>query len=160
MILIFLCMFIGLLIGKLLSKKIARKYLFYKDIVDFLAYTKLNVSSYQTKLQDIVKSYTNNKKSNIFDFDDFDKYLKDTSINAKFYLNDVNFISLQEKQEIEESLMSMGKYNVENEIENLRKVDMNLRDKMEESYEVLKKYSSIYIKLGILFGVLLGILLI
>ena len=157
---IFICGFLGCIIGVILSNKHKKKYLFFKELGDFFSYLKHSISFSQKLLKDIIKEFYENRKINLFNYQAYVNYLNSKSLKMKFELTDCDFLNAEEKKDINEYFNQLGKLNLKDEIEKIEGIISVINVFTEEKKEDFKKYSNILIKLGILFGLTVGIILI
>lgn len=146
---------LGILIGKYTTNKIVRKSKYAKDLMLFSDYIKNEMSFKQTKLTKIIEEYKFNSSE-----------LKDdinTFIKMKFAGECVSVASLFEndiKSKINGFFDSLGRFDIDTQIDvvdSYRKILHDLSDNLELK---TKKEVALYVKLGFLFGICLGVIMI
>lgn len=81
-------------------------------------------------------------------------------LNQEELLKKNNFLSDDEKQTIYLFFKSLGRYDAENQIKEIEHFKQKFESLSLSAENESKKYSSLYIKLGLMFGILVAILLI
>lgn len=157
---IFICGFLGCIIGVLLTNKHKNKYLFYKELNDFFSYIKHSISFSQKLIKEITIDFYGNRKKHLFNYDEYLDYLNSKRLDATFDIKESDFLTKNEKKEVVTYFSQLGKLNLNAEIEKLEEIISAVNTCKEEKKEEFKKYSNIFIKLGILFGLGVGIILV
>lgn len=151
---------LGCFIGYTLSLNYKRKYLMYKELEEFLNYFKLKVSSSQTKIKDVTNEFFSKKNKPFFPYKKYIEFFENKHTNAKFELEDYAFLNSNEKKELEDLVLDLGQLSLREEIEKINIKLTNVNQSKIEKQSNYKKYGLLYIKLGLIFGLLLGIIFI
>ncbi|MBO4412856.1 MAG: hypothetical protein J5779_02460 [Clostridia bacterium] len=136
---------------------------FFKDIKDFASKLILEINFSKKNLQEIVQG-------NIVSYgSDFKKVLE-CFLN---YLKDVNFEMSNSEMFFKKSVLTgdeqelvlmffkaLGKYDLFNQIKEIENYKSKFEASIESADAENKKYGGLYVKLGLLGGILIGILLI
>lgn len=153
LITIFVCC---VLIGVLFSKFFKRKRDFYLDLVSFCDSAKLNISYSRLKLSEIID---NNFQNYSNDFKNFLNEYQRNIICDKEKLKDlINFLDKSSSDEIVDFFCSIGKMTKDEEIENFEINNKRFIQKKDMAIENYNKYSSLFIKLFVVCGLMLVII--
>jgi len=140
-ILLILCIYLG----RKLSEKFVNKRKFFDDFISFNNCVKNEISFGQASLVKIINSQEN--KGDFYDCSSL--YLREN----KFVFNK-NYINDREKEFYKNYLESVGRHDKKTQLEYLTFVGGELDKMLFESKENEKKYKVLYIKLGVLFGIM------
>ena len=116
---IIICGFLGCIFGIVLTNKHKNRYSFYKELNDFFTHLKHSISFSQNLLKDIIKDFYSNRKKPLFDYQNYLDYLNSKSLHSKFELNNNDYLSKEEKNEIQEYFNQLGKLNLSEEVEKI-----------------------------------------
>ena len=139
--------FLSTFLGYVLSAKFTSRKQFYNDFYNFNSKLKQEISFRQSTILSLIDSEFSDfysilrkyLKENVFCFNK--TYLKEEEV--KFFYNYVNTIGTGDK---------------DSQIDFLDKINANLLEKQRNSFDEEKKYKTLYIKLGFLFGLIIFVL--
>ena len=157
---IFILGVLGCILGILLSQNYKKRYLVYQEVEDFLRQYKLAISFSQTKIKDVVINFIRSQDKILFPFNDYINYLAKSNEMTNFKLNLETKLSINEIQELELIFNGLGSLGMDEEMEKTQSLIDRIHLKSEEKMLEFKKYANLYIKLGLIFGLGLGIILI
>ena len=157
---IIVCAFLGCIIGVTLTTKYKKRYLFYKELNEFFSFVKHSISFSQKLLGDITLEFFENRKKNLFNYQNYLDFLNSKSLKSCFDMEDCDFLKNEEKKDVVEYFNQLGKLNLKEEVEKIQTIISAISICKEEKQADFKKYSNIFIKLGLLFGLGIGIILI
>lgn len=145
----------GILIGKLISKNLIIKHKYAKDVLLFCDYFKNEMVFKQTKLFSIIENYdftSQELKCDLLNFLNSKKEGRPVLINKIF--------DTQHQMTFKEFFQCLGRFDINTQIEILDMQRENLQDISKNLEIKVKKESALYVKLGFLFGVCVGVLMI
>ena len=151
-ILVLLSGVLGITIGIILKNNQNKKVLYFSDLYAFCDYFKHDLSFKQTKLKLLIQSFdykSENFKDDIFNF----------SESFKLDNNLSTFLSKNEKEEVSKFFNSLGKVDIQTQLSLIEENKYNFEKKYNEYKEKFEKESKLYVKLGFLFGLSVGVLL-
>ena len=154
-ILIAILIFVIMLIAIRLSDQYKDKYDFYFNLKNFLNQFKINVSFRQDKLTDFVANVKPKKQFKLF-IDAYSEYLKTNKLN----LSEIKILEDEEKNELTQIVMSLGKNDSPTEIMQLEDFLISVENNLSSAQENKNKLCPMIIKLSLLFAIGLAILLI
>lgn len=144
-IIIIICSVCGYCVGKFFENRVACKGMFYRDLLRYLDMLKLNVTTKQVELDEFNEQFCCNS-SQVFSF-----YVNSGESSMK--------LSASEKTEIENFFSAIKRVNSAELLKNIEYYSKVFSGVYNDSVEPEIKKSSVYSKLGILCGVIVGILL-
>ncbi len=147
----FLLTSLSVYLGKIYSAKYTKKRKFYEDFYDFNRILINKVSFSNNSILTIVNE--NNEGSCFY------MTTKEYLINNSTQFN-LEFIELNEINYLKRYLSEIGTSDRKNQIKYLNTIDIELRDKLNVAIENEKKYKTLYVKLGFLFGLIIFVLVI
>lgn len=149
-----------ILIGILIKNHYKRRYDFYNDLCSFCDDTKVMISYTQDKLEEIISKYMVRCKKDFNKFlKNYQKFLKNEISKEEFILfKDNNFLKPNEKEDISNFFLELGKMAKEEEVEKLILSKLKFEDRKKILDEENKKYSNMYLKLFVVLGFALFII--
>ena len=154
-ILIILLIFLIMFIAKSLSEQYKDKYDFYLNLKNFLTQFKINVSFKQEKLTKFLSNIEPKKTFKSF-IDAYKNYLNTNNLD----LSEVKALEEDEKAELKDIIVSLGKFNTETELKQMEGFISSIDNKLEIALNNKNKLCPMIIKLSLLFAIGLAILLI
>ena len=139
------------------------RYSYFSDVVDFLNLYKREISSLQTPLDDVIKTFLSSSKGAFSD--SLQKYysgLFSGYKNVEEVQRTIRNVTIKEKDSLDVAafLYSLGKSNLENEITNtVRYLDVFNEKKNKFAIELNKK-GEMYYKLFVVLGVTLMLIVV
>lgn len=155
LILIIILICVVMLIANAVSEQIKDKYDFYNNLKLFLNQFKINVSFKKDKILNFLNSVKCKKQFNYF-IEEYKSYLSTNNID----LNKITILDEEERKELSEIILNLGRYNTENEINQLNNYLETVNLKLNSALEDKKKFCPMIIKLSLLFSIGLAIILI
>lgn len=151
-ILVTLCGVVGVQVNNTLKAKV----LFYEDCTHFLKGLEINISFLQEDFYCYIKNFQSKSK----DFSEvLLSFLKERSGEVLEKAKS-HFVKDEDKKFVESILNAIGKTDSEGELSKLEFYNLKCEEKLVDAKSVHKKYSTITIKLSILFGLLVVLVLI
>lgn len=154
-LLIIVLIVVIMLIANSVSKQYQEKYDFYINLKNFLNNFKINVSFKKEKIHDFLRSQNHKKQFKTF-IKSYIQYLNTNQLN----LDDLNLLDEEEKLSLAEILKNLGKYDTENEINQINNFLILIEEKLEKAKQEKQKLCPMIIKLSLLFALGLAIVLI
>jgi len=145
----FLLISLSVYLGKIYSSKYTKIRMFYEDFFEFN----------RTLINKV--SFSNNSILRIINEDNNDSCFY---MIAKKYLIEhdnaveLDFINLDEINYLKRYLSEIGASDRNNQIKFLNTIDVEVKDKLNLAIDNEKKYKTLYIKLGFLFGLIIFVL--
>ena len=146
---------LGILIGKYVSNKLVIKNKYSKDLLAFCDYFKNEMFFKQTKLFKVIADYKFTSEELKKDFADF--------LSSKVDGQPITIGKIFEENvrtKYNEFFNSLGRFDINTQSEVLDKQRQVLQDIAINFENKVKKEGSLYVKLGFLFGICLGVLVI
>lgn len=132
----------GFLVGLYLQKRVARHNEMWNDLTRYISALKLNVTGRQRELADFNAEFVSTCGATFRD-----------CLNSKKYPK----LNAQQKKRIEDFFANLDCAGSEQLLQNLDYYAKQFEGDLKDSAEAVKK-SSVYVKLGILLGAMIGIL--
>lgn len=153
---VLICVLIGvvMLIAFSLSNQYSEKLDFYINLKQMLEQYKINVSFKQEKIKEFLENTKAKKQFKLF-VEEYKNYL----LTNELKLNKIDVLDSDEKQQLETIVLSLGKYDVKNEMGQISSFLSEIDVKLAKAKEEKTKFCPLIIKLSLLFAVGLGILL-
>lgn len=158
MIIFAFCVFLGTFVGYKLSSKYKKRYLLYKECQEFFHFYKLQIGFSREKIKDIVNKFISSKDRVIFPYEQYVLFLNNTSAYASYSLDGLDFLKKDEIDFLKAQYLSIGKYSVSEEMQNIDKILNEINVLTTQTNEQFKKYSSLYLKLGLIVGAAVGLI--
>lgn len=137
-------------IGYYFSNKLVKRREMYETMREFNQAVKSEALFSQNSITKIINKYADGK--------DFYKLINNyTSIEKSTY--SVKYLKKSELEFIKNYSLNVGRGNVESVIKYLNENEMIISNYLYEAKENEKKYKTLYLKMGILIGLILFILL-
>jgi hypothetical protein len=149
---VLLCGVLGVCIGLYFKRKVDRKKLYFEDLLSFCDYFRNDLTYKQNKLKKIILDFTYKSEDLKTDLSNFCEEFS-TNINLS------NFLSLKEKEEIKSLLSSLGKVDIQTQLTLLEERKNQLGAIFERYKEKSNKDGKLFVKLGLLSGICVGVLL-
>lgn len=153
--LICLLICIIMVIAVSVSQQISDKLDFYCNLKLFLEQFKINVNFKQEKIKDFLLNTKPKKHFKVF-INSYLNYLEKNQIK----LEENTILDSNEVKELENIILNLGKFDVNNEISQLNSFLININEKIKICEEEKKKFCPLIIKLSLLFSIALAILLV
>ncbi|MBE5741343.1 MAG: hypothetical protein E7351_02325 [Clostridiales bacterium] len=154
-ILIIVLIFVIMLIAHSISEQYKDKYDFYNNLKLFLNQFKINISFRQEKINDFLNKTKAKKQFNLF-INSYKNYLKTNELD----LSQIKILNDEEKNDLENIIKNIGKYDTENEIKQLDNFLLTVDMKLDSAMQDKNKLCPMILKLSLLFAIGLAILLI
>lgn len=154
-VLIIVLIFVVMLIARALSEQYKEKFDFYSNLKSFLQQFKINVSFKQEKIIDFLNNLKPKKQFNLF-IKEYKNYLKNNTFNFK----EIKILEIDEKNQLENIIINLGKFDAKNEINQLDIFLLEIDEKLKKAESDKNKLCPLILKLSLLFAVGLAILLI
>lgn len=152
-----ICAYIGYSISK---TYIVRKKFFF-CFSSFLNQVRREINFNSRKLEELLCSCNiNSKEFNIMVLNYRKLLLAGESINEKTLFDDTLILSQQEKDCILDFFKSLGKLDVYNQVNTIDNFNKIVQDYYTTAKEESSKYSTLYIKLGIIVGAFIALIII
>lgn len=146
-----ICIVVCVLISIMLSNKYVEAYKFYSDFCNFNKKLKQSIIYDKTSLVKFLDEQNNDSF--------FIISLKNIRLEKASYIKNSN-LTKDENEYFYNYCKRLGKNDINEEIKNLDKTEKEITEKRKESLEKLNKMRPIYIKFGILIGLILFIVII
>jgi len=144
-----------MLIAHSISEQYKDKYDFYNNLKLFLNQFKINISFRQEKINDFLNKTKAKKQFNLF-INSYKNYLKTNELD----LSQIKILNDEEKNDLENIIKNIGKYDTENEIKQLDNFLLTVDMKLDSAMQDKNKLCPMILKLSLLFAIGLAILLI
>jgi len=153
--------FVSTYFGYLIARKYKDRYEVYKELYDLLSFYKYEVCYSQKKLYEIVKMFYAQKTKDYLILSDFIEYLQRGKYlaNKYKYKSKIECLTIEEINQIENILNSLGNYDVVQENAKVEKDLTFLSDKLKKTNDEKVKYYNLYIKIGVIVGSFIVILI-
>lgn len=152
---VMLSAFSGLMIGLALSRRDRERELYYKDIVKLCSVMSNNISFKSDKIISVIETAEFESKALKKNLSEYKQYLN----GGQLKLTD-NCLNKAETARVRQFLNELGRYDGETQLNELSRTEGEFKLKYNELKEKNNKQGNMFIKLGLLFGALIGILLI
>ncbi len=153
--LIFVLISTIMLIAYALSNQYRDRLDFYTNLTEFLRRFKLNISFKQDKVEQFLNDTKPRKH-----FKQFILSYKNYLTTGKLDLNAISVLSDEEKNELNEVIKNMGRYDANNEIKQTEQFIAEMDIKRKKAEEDKNKLCPLIIKLSLLFAIGLSIILV
>lgn len=144
-----LCAFVGCMAGLLCARRICEKENYYKELSNFCSHFKSCVAFRNDEIANVINGFPCRStllKSQL--------YAKANATNEY----DQGFLNTEEYSVVSDFLYNLGRFDEQTQIEDV----MRNKEIFEDNYKSLKEKNAVkrpmYIKLGLLFGALVGVL--
>ena len=144
-----------MLIAFSLSNQYGEKLDFYTNLKQMLEQYNINVSFKQEKIKEFLENTKAKRQFKLF-IEEYKNFLTTNELK----LNKIDVLDLDEKQQLETIVRSLGQYDVKNEMGQISSFIAQIEDKLTKAKEEKNKFCPLIIKLSLLIAVGLGILLI
>ena len=158
LIVVLLCSFLA---GQVITKHFYTRQKFYSSLCTFCENLNLKISYSKSKLEDIVKSQMERESGEFVKL--LGKYLafiKNEESKEEFMNYKIRFLSNSERELVLDFFASLGEMAKEEEIEKISYHKKAFDKTSEECTESTKKFSSLYFKLCMVFGLFLVVIFI
>ncbi len=152
-IFVLLCGVAGVFVGIMLKKRLDKKRDYFCDAKNFCDFFKHDLTFKQSKLKKIIDEYK-------YISDDFRNDIKRFSEEFKTDQEICEKLSKNEKQEITNLFSSLGKVDINTQMELIEERKKVLGDIADKYKSRSQKDGKLYVKLGLLSGLCLGVLLV
>lgn len=144
------CVLIGIGIGSYYKKRRD----FYVDVCNFCDYSSSQISFALKKINEIVCDCKNNCQKEFFIYlATYERLLAGELTSEEFVKQTkINFLTQEEKSELDGMFLSLGQMNRDEEIEKIAICKKNFGGKKVVCNEKFTKYNNLYFKLFFLFG--------
>lgn len=147
--------FCGFMIGLALTRRGKEREHYYRDAVKFCSQLINNISYKADKISGIIDCTEVSSAALRKNLNEYKAYIA----GGEFVFSD-NCLTKSEAMTIKEFFVRLGRYDGETQISELRRCENEFKQKYCQLKEKNDRYGNMYIKLGLLFGLLVGILLI
>lgn len=139
-------------ISVFLSQKYSDRRKFYSSFSSFNSLLKNEVSFSQKTVKSIVNDY---KCKSVY----FESKIKDRFIKKEEKTSSPSFLSKEEIDYFDTYLKEIGGSDIKTQLSIIGQAEKNLSDNLEKCKVEERKYKKLYIKMGILIGLLVFVLL-
>ena len=148
-------------IGFIFSRKYIVRYKIYSQLIEFLNYYKLQICYNQKKILDVVNDFAKSEKDDFIQLNEFSKYLKFDFYNKNsFEFNEkLQYLSELEINQIESIFNNLGKFDLEQEKQNVELILSKLNSQLISATNDKTKYCGFCVKIGAILGCFLVVLL-
>ena len=147
--------FCGFMIGLALTRRGKEREQYYRDAVKFCSQLINNISYKSDKISGVIDCTEVSSAALKKNLSEYKAYIA----GGEFVFSN-NCLTKGEALSIKEFFTQLGRYDGETQINELRRRESEFKQKHCDLKEKNDKYGNMYIKLGLLFGLLVGILLI
>jgi len=144
-----------MLIAHAVSQQYKDKFDFYYNLNNFLNQFKMNVSFKKEEIEDFLNNLNYKKQFKIL-INRYKDYLTTNNLN----FDDLDLLESEEKVTLSEILKSLGKYDAENEINQVNNFILLINEKLNKAKEEKQKLCPMILKLSLLFAIGVAIILI
>ncbi len=143
-----LFLLLSVILGHIFSSKYLLKYKFYDDFYQFNEKVINEVLYFQKTLNSII---------NCLPESDFSRVIK--SYFEKKKIAQVDFLTAEENEYLNNYLINVGKSDRDTQIEYLQRVRLNIDSIKKGAETSLKKYRPLYLKISLLIGLIAFVVL-
>ncbi len=154
-ILIIVLITVIMIIARAVSEQYRDKYNFYKNLKDFLASYKINVSFRQEKINEFISNVSSSRQFTLF----LNEY-KEFTRTGKINLDSIKLLDDDEKVELRKIVTSIGRLDAKNEAGQVDNFMLSVDAKLKSAESDKNKLCPMILKLSLLFAIALAILLI
>lgn len=150
-------------IGYGLSSYYRKRFRFFKDCTSFASKLIVDINFSKTNLKEIINSNLNSYAGEFKHIlNGYLNYLSSEAvlISETLLFKKNTFLNDEEKQTLFLFFKSLGRYDAENQIKEIQNFTAKFQDLQKTAELESKKYSALYIKLGLMLGILVAIILI
>ena len=147
--------FCGFMIGLALARRGKEREQYYRDAVKFCSYLINNISYKADRIAGVIDCAEVNSAALKKNLQEYKAYIA----GGEFVFSD-NCLTKSEASSVKEFFTQLGRYDGETQLNELRRRESEFKQKHCELKEKNDQQGNMYIKLGLLFGLLVGILLI
>ena len=160
-VLAILIVLFGSFCGFILTKKYRKKRQFYMQLNDFNERFLNEIAYYRRPIFEFASKYPFKGEFLSLLNDYLDKLRKgEYSIGLVFSNLDIDFLSKEEKTEIDNYFQMLGKGDATSQKTFFSSEKEHIKTRLKNAEECYKKYGNLYIKLGFLCGIFIVILII
>lgn len=145
----------GLMLGLSLTKRQREREAYYRDFSGLCAHIISNISYRADKITDVVGAIDTQSSALQKNVDEFKAYVRGGELSLS-----QGVLTKAELAAVKEFFVRLGRYDGETQLADLRQRQNELMLRYKEIKEKNDKQGNMYVKLGFLAGLLLGILLI
>lgn len=161
----FLCLIITCCtyLGYGFSSYYRRRLRLFKDVLNFASKMIVDINFSRSNLKEIIQNSLSNYGSDFKTIlNNFLSYLGDNSnlLSEEILLSGIKNLSVEDKQTLFLFFKGLGRYDAESQIKELENYKKKFDDLKLVAEAENKKYGGLYIKLGLMLGLLIAILLI
>ena len=162
---LFICLIITCCtyIGYGFSSYYRKRLRFFKDTSNFASKMIVEITFSRNNLREIITNCLSNYGNDFKNLlNNFLVYLNDNStlFSEEILFKNIKNLSIEDKQTLFLFFKSLGRYDAESQIKELENYKMKFNDLKTNAEADNKKYGGLYIKLGLMIGLLIAILLI
>ena len=161
-ILVIIIIFCFGLIGYKLSTFYINRKKFFSSMQVLMSNLELDVSFSQDKLKNLIKKNSENvssKELNVLCENVFGLLDKKQKIDYEIF-NEIKILKKEEKDIIFSFFSSLGRFDASSQSKEIKMYQNKIDELYDVSNDECKKYASLFIKLGIIFGILVCLLII
>lgn len=144
----------GCLIGLALTRRSKEKEKYYCDIVELCAHIINHISYKAEKLSEVIGSAGVCSAALRRNLEQYKTYLSGGELNIS-----ADILTKSECEQVKEFFSELGKYDGDTQIGEIKRRCHDFEQKYKRIKEKNDKQGNMYIKLGFLFGLLVGVLL-
>ena len=153
-VLIIILVVIIMIIANAISEQYKEKFDFYANLKLFLNQFVINLNFKQEVVMNFLEK-TKPQKQFLFFVNAYKKYLKTNELD----LSVIKILSFEEKAELHDMILSIGKLDVTNETKQMEMFLLNIEEKLKKAENDKTKLCPMILKLSLLFSIALAILL-
>ena len=147
--------FCGFMIGLALTKRNKERENYYRDAVKLCSHLINNISYKADKISSVISGAEVDSAALKKNIAEYETYLG----GGEFSLSD-NCLTKKEGADVKAFFMELGRYDGDTQLSELRRREGEFKQKFNDIKAKNDKQGNMYIKLGLLVGLLIGILLI
>lgn len=142
-------------IGVMISQTLKKRYLYFKELCDFLDYYKQNLIYLQNSMSDLVLSAANKTTELKETLVSFNKFIQ----GEKLVLNFPPYLNKEQKGLVENIFERLGSGDFTLELDKTEKARFEVSRQGEYHKNIYDKYGGVAIKISVLLGIMLVIIL-
>ncbi len=155
-VIVFICGYIGY--G--LSKYYISRLKFFNDLLNFAEKFETEINFSKTKLLNVVDGFKSTSKEFVTILNSYKLFLNEGQIlNENLMFDKIKILKEEEKHCVFMFFNELGKFDVYNQTKQIENYKVKFNDIIHSCVEDKKKYGTLYVKLGIILGLLFALLL-
>lgn len=147
-------------IGYGFSKYYTLRNVFFADMTLLMDKLKLDIKFSKEKVGDIVKNFNPFSKHFKLLCDNFVGILEVGKFDEQQLFDGINFLKLEEKNTLQAFFKSLGRFDIENQTNQINSFLEEVKKYQISASADKDKYSSLFIKIGFIIGVLIALIIV